>query len=242
MTEETEQNWVERAKNGEASAIAELYRRYWRAARATAFGVTGDFALAEDAASESFYAALDHLKELRDNQRFAPWLRTIVIRTASRLKATKSKEKGIEEGHFGTSYELMQRKTNWKKLKEQMHQRNKLSDTLFLWKRPAALELRDIEDLLRHLAEVVTPETPVRFCQYEEPRYRTGLRMQIGNNAIPAAIGGVHTPWPGLPKGACFASVLIYLEPWATARSGQVIEFEDFSPSDFFNHMRKQDS
>jgi len=99
MTEEMEQNWVERAKNGESAAIAELYRRYWRAARAAAFGVTGDFSLAEDAASESFYAALDHLKELRDNQRFAPWLRTIVIRKASRLKGTKSKEKGIEQSH-----------------------------------------------------------------------------------------------------------------------------------------------
>ena len=76
--------------------MAELYRRYWRAARAAAFGVTGDFALAEDAASEAFYAALDGLPELRDTQRFAPWLRTIVIRTSSRLKSTKSKQNGLD--------------------------------------------------------------------------------------------------------------------------------------------------
>ncbi len=36
MKENTEQNWVEKAKQGEPAAIAELYRRYWRAARATA--------------------------------------------------------------------------------------------------------------------------------------------------------------------------------------------------------------
>ncbi len=50
MKENTEKDLVERAKQGEPAAIAELYRRYWRAARATAYGVTGDFAIAEDAA------------------------------------------------------------------------------------------------------------------------------------------------------------------------------------------------
>ena len=485
MTEEIEQNWVERAKKGDAGAIAELYRRYWRAARAAAFGVTGDFALAEDAASEAFYAALEHLKELRDTRRFAPWLRTIVIRTAGCLKRSKAKgieqphpdnqltspgdpleqrelvsliheavsylsetlreaislfylegyslkeaahfldipagtlkrrlhegrrrlreaaerimegtrsmnakreqilhqlrdaaENGIQsetffqamrealrlrpvphetlrkvmqkhwaeklkklpmppekerklrealgriyspserardpnhpvgetakairevlpeyqqwridlsqvdlseaarrmfegkgqafsflqppcctaesvgsfitasrawllqddDGDLCTHYELMQKTTTGKELKEQMHQGTKLSDTLILWKRSETLELRDIEDLLRHLSEVIVPEIPVRFCSYEEPRYRAGLRMQLGDNPIPAAIGGVHTPWPGLPEGACFASTLIYLESWAAARSGQLIELVDFSMSEFFGKEKKQDS
>lgn len=468
--------------------MAELYRRYWRAARAAAFGVTGDFALAEDAASEAFYAALDGLPELRDTQRFAPWLRTIVIRTAGRLKSTKPKENGLdaqalpdgqspapsahleqqelaaliheavshlseclreamslfyfegynlkeaahfldipagtlkrrlhegrrrlgdaaerilkgtrpmnakreqilrqlkdaadeglhsetffqamhqalrlrpvphemlrnvmqkhwaeklkklpmppekerklrevlgriyspseraqdpnhpvgaaanairaalpefeswqidlsqvdlseaarrmfdgkgqafsflqppglttgsegsyitasrawlvqdEDGRLCTTNELMQRITTSKKLKAQMHQGNKLSDTLLLWKRSEGLELRVIEDLLRHLSEVIVPEMPVRFCPYEEPRYRTGLRMQLGDNSIPAAIGGVHMPWPGLPEGADFASVLIYLEPWAATRSGQAIELEEFSLSVFSNSRKQQDS
>jgi hypothetical protein len=66
--------------------------------------------------------------------------------------------------------------------------------------------------------------------------------MQLGDNLIPAAIGGVHTPWPGLPEGASFVSVLIYLEPWAAARSGQVIQLRDFSMSDFFDNGKKQDS
>ena len=468
--------------------MAELYRRYWRAARAAAFGVTGDFALAEDAASEAFYAALDGLPELRDTQRFAPWLRTIVIRTAGRLKSTKSKQNGLdaqmlpdsqsptpsahleqqelaalihetvshlseslreamslfyfegynikqaahfldipagtlkrrlhegrqrlreaaerilegtrpmnakreqilrqlkdaadeglhsetfyqamrqalrlrpvphamlrtviqkhwaaklkklpmppeqerklrkalfrlyrpsekaqaphhpvaaaakairaalsefkpwqidlsqvdlsqvarqmfddkgqafsflrppgfttvsegsyitgsrawliqdEDGRFCTYYELMQQKASIKELNEQIHQGVKLSDTLTLWIRSEKLELRTIEDLLRRLSEMIVPEIPVRFCPYEEPRYRVGLRMQLGDNPIPAAIGGVHIPWPGLPEGARFASILIYLEPWAASRSGQTIELEDFSISDLFNSRRQQDS
>jgi hypothetical protein len=34
MEDNAEQNWIERAKNREPAAIAELFRRYWRAARA----------------------------------------------------------------------------------------------------------------------------------------------------------------------------------------------------------------
>jgi RNA polymerase sigma factor (sigma-70 family) len=96
MNQSSEQDVVERAKEGDAGAIAELYRRYWRAARATAYGVTADLELAEDAACEGFYAALDNLTGLRDPERFGPWLRTIVVRTAGRMKATKLKEHGGE--------------------------------------------------------------------------------------------------------------------------------------------------
>ncbi|MHC4574106.1 MAG: RNA polymerase sigma factor [Planctomycetota bacterium] len=96
MQESSEQDVVERARRREPAAIAELYRRYWRAARAAAYGVTGDLDLAEDAASEAFRAALEGLQELRDTQRFGPWLRTIVVRTVGRLKAAKSKENEVE--------------------------------------------------------------------------------------------------------------------------------------------------
>jgi hypothetical protein len=161
----------------------------------------------------------------------------------SYIKASRAWLMQDEDGSFCTSYELMQRKGTGKEFKEQIHQKNKVSDILFLMnKRSGTLELRIVEDLLRHLSEVITPETPVRFCPYEEPRYRTGLRMQLGDNPIPAAIGGVHTPWPGLPEGASFASILIYLEPWASARSGQVVELEDFTISDFFNNKTEEDS
>lgn len=100
MLEKTEQNWVQRAKQGEPAAIAELFRLYWRAARAAAYGVTGDFALAEDTASEAFYAAIDGLRDLKDERRFGPWLRTIVIRTARKQKA---KRQGKTEPSFKRS-------------------------------------------------------------------------------------------------------------------------------------------
>jgi RNA polymerase sigma factor (sigma-70 family) len=486
MKEKTEQDWVERAGQGEAAAIAELYRRYWRAARATAYGVTADLDLAEDAACEAFYAAIGGLQDLRDTERFGPWLHTIVVRTASRLKAVKSKENGVElhtlpdaqapapsdrlerqeltalihravqnlseplreavslfylEGYsveeaagfldvpagtlkrrlhdgrqrlrdiadqimrgtkpmdrkreqilrqltdaanegmqseafyqamrqalrlrpvpdellkkvmqkhwaakhtktsisaekerkarelFGriygpsqraqdpnhpvgavanairtalpefllwqidwsevdfskmvrnisegnekalsflrppdftedsqgsyisamrasllqdedgsvcTPYELMQKKGTMEALKAQIKEGKRLSDTLhLLWKKPESMELRTVEELLRRLSVTIVPTTPVRFCSYDDPRYRAALRMQIGDNSIPAAIGGVLNSLPGLSDKVSVASVAIHLEPWAVAQTGLPVELADF-PSFLFEKNRAQ--
>ena len=48
------QNWVEKAKQGEPAAIAELYRCYWRAARATAYGMTGPLGKITSFAASTF--------------------------------------------------------------------------------------------------------------------------------------------------------------------------------------------
>ncbi len=73
---------VDRVRRGEGAAAGELFSRYWRAARAAAFGATGEWASAEDAASEGFRQALVRIGSLEDPDRFAPWLRRIVIRKA----------------------------------------------------------------------------------------------------------------------------------------------------------------
>ncbi len=96
MGQNAEHDRIERARQGDPGAVAHLYRRYWRAARAAAYGVTADLALAEDAASEAFCAALEHLADLRDPQRFGPWLRTIAVRTAQRLAAARRKRNQVE--------------------------------------------------------------------------------------------------------------------------------------------------
>jgi len=480
MKENTEQDWLQRAGQGDPMAIAELFRLYWRAARAAAYGVTGDFALAEDAASEAFYAAIEGLPDLRDAQRFGPWLRTIVVRTARRQKAKMSKENGAElqirpdaeasppgadlerreladliheavghlsetlreavvlfyfegyslkeaagfldvpegtlkrrlhdgrkrlrdaaeqilkgakpmnakreqilqqlkdaskdgiqsetffqamrqvlslrpapndllrkilqkhwakklkklpmepekerklgdglgriysaserardpnhpvgaaasairaalpefqqwqvnwseiditemarhmfdgkgdafssmmppgfdtdapgsyisslrallimdeDGSLRTSFEIMQSKETRGAMLSQMEQGSRLSDAMsLLCKRAEPLELWSVEELLRRLVNEIVPNTPVTFRPYEEPRYRVGLRMQLGDDHVPAAIGGVQNSWPGLPDGIGVASVHIYLEPWAAARSGEVVEPAEFSLSDF---------
>lgn len=472
-----EENWVERAQQGELEAVAELYRRYWRAARAAAYGVTGDLSLAEDAASEAFCAAMSSLVNLRDPDRFGPWLRTIVVRTARRFKAAQCRdvnplplaksqaagpgerlerqelaalireavgslpeelreaislhyfegysvedaarflgipagtfkrrlfdgrqrlrsaaerivqgstpmkepsERILEELHaafdqglgsdafyqmirkaahlgpapreslrdllrkhmeaklpkegpalspeqertvrealrqvhepserardpnhpvgavanairaalpeFGpwqvdlsqvnlaekarrlfdnrtealsyllpprfveesrgayvcaerdllirdqdgsvlTMGELMARKATQEAFREQMKTGGCMSDTLgLLWRQPEPLDLRAIEELLRRLSGRIVPEAPVQFRTCEEPRYRAVLRMQLGDSPIPAAIGGVLNPWSILPEDAHLGSITIYLEPWASIRSGQTIEPAEGTP------------
>lgn len=479
MKDNIQPDSVERAKNGEPDAIAELYNRYWRAARAAAYGVTAEINLAEDAASEAFYTALKNLHDLKDTSRFGPWLRTIVIRAAGRMTIANSKEKSIESqtqsytdspapdsrlarqemaaliheaietlsgslreamslfyfegydlkeaanfldipegtlkrrlhdgrrrlrglaekilkgtkpmnpnrreilrrlsdalndnadfddlykimrqalrlrpvpdellrkamqkhwaerkkklsvpippekermlreimtriyghskraqdpnhpvglaanairaelsefqnwhvdfsqvdlnrmtqnvfegnekafscllpqgftesthgaymypmrsflllnegGSYCTSYELMQEKDSIEAFKAQLKEGKRLSNALILlWKQPEPLELRRVEELLRRLSRAIIPSVPLHFNPYDEPRYRAALRMQFDDNPIPAAIGGVLNSKAEIYGAGDAATVTIYLEPWAEARSGQKIKLENLSP------------
>jgi RNA polymerase sigma-70 factor, ECF subfamily len=72
---------------GQAIASCRLPSRHNRQATQddglpTSFGVTGEFASAEDAAAEAFREALAGMDSLRDPNRFGSWLRTIVVRKA----------------------------------------------------------------------------------------------------------------------------------------------------------------
>jgi hypothetical protein len=58
--------------------------------------------------------------------------------------------------------------------------------------------------------------------------------MQLGDNKIPAAIGGILNPRSGIFGDGNVANVTIYLEPWASIRSGQTIELAPISMPDFF--------
>ncbi|MBN2128813.1 MAG: sigma-70 family RNA polymerase sigma factor [Sedimentisphaerales bacterium] len=467
MGQNAEHDRIERARKGDPKAVADLYRRYWRAARAAAYGVTADLALAEDAASEAFCEALEHLADLRDPQRFGPWLRTIAVRTARRLATARRKRSRVEREtrpNSGTSapaarleqeelagliheavgslpatlrealslfyfegystdeaarfldvpvgtlkrrlhdarrrlrdaaeqilkgkrlmdpkreqilqhirdfaekggdteafvqvmrqawtlrplpWELLRkvRQQHWgrvsAKLKEdegrvQQFRRlmkqwsgpseraqnpddpvgaaarairaalpefqtwqidpsavaesllaggaslhlpprfaegepgsylratrglvllkpdgslltatdlvkepppkgpaqrqardTRISDVLdLMWLRREPIELRSVEELLQHLVDAVAPETPARFHSLEEPQYRSALRLQLGDIGIPAALGGVYYRWPEIPEGTGIAHVRIFLEPWATARSGQDVELAVFT-------------
>ena len=142
-----------------------------------------------------------------------------------------------KDGSLRTSFEIMQNKYTRGAMISQFEQGGHLSDAMsLLLKRAEPLELRAIEDLLRRLSNEIIPNAPVFFHSYEEPRYRAGLRMQLGDDPVPAAIGGVLNSWPGIPDGISVACVLIYLEPWAAAVSGKSVELADFSPTDFMKN------
>lgn len=66
-------------------AFGELVRRYQDMACACAYGILGNFHLAEEAAQEAFLLAWQKLDELRDPRAFPGWLRAIVLSQCHRL-------------------------------------------------------------------------------------------------------------------------------------------------------------
>lgn len=474
MSENIDHNQIEQAKKGDSIAIGKLFSHYWRAARAAAYGITADYNLAEDVASEAFCIALENLQDLKDSDRFGPWLHTIVVRTARHLKYSKSEKKkkdsekiietpvdvpssslekrelsaliheavenlpeimreaislfyfegyNIEEAarfldiptgtlkrrlHDGRNklreaaekilrgikpmnqkreeilkqlsdliekdgnsealfkvvrqalrlrpvpYELLakilQRRSNiakklatpegkkevedqaqkvmnifsrpskrisdpnhvvgkvandiraalpefkeWKidaaesaksliqiykgdfkstimpdgfsegipgaylkitkaslfqdqdssirtmnelslnrdkpPTNEEIRECGRLSDVLFLiWMREEAVELKSVEELLRKILGNIIPDAIFTFMPFDDPRYRSALRMEFKDIAIPAAIGGVFFECPGVPDSFSVATVQLFLEAWATAKSGQVVELTELAP------------
>jgi RNA polymerase sigma factor (sigma-70 family) len=84
--------FIELWNAGDPNGAAQLFQRYWRAARAAAYGVTADWASAEDAASEGFFDALRTIRSLQNPDRFGAWLRTIVVRKAQAAAGTRFTE------------------------------------------------------------------------------------------------------------------------------------------------------
>lgn len=102
----------------------------------------------------------------------------------------------------------------------------RISDVLELtWMVAGPLELRSIQELLEHLRSVFLSREQVRFSPYDEPRYRSALQLHVDGRSARFAHGGVLAGWPGRPEGVDAAHLRIFLEPWATVQSGDVVEF-----------------
>lgn len=76
---------VRRAKNGDLPAFEELVTRYERRVWTLAKRLAQHREDAEDVTQETFLTALEHLGELRDEERFGAWLMQIATRHAFRV-------------------------------------------------------------------------------------------------------------------------------------------------------------
>jgi len=88
---------VERSLAGDDDAFAELVRRGAPAALGAARRITGDPALAEDAAQEAFLRAYRALKDYRHESSFAAWVRKIAVRTAIDIVRKRRPEDALPE-------------------------------------------------------------------------------------------------------------------------------------------------
>jgi hypothetical protein len=135
-----------------------------------------------------------------------------------------------ETGVLRTTYELLQDSADPHAFRAGM-KGVRIGDVIdLMWMVAAPLELRSVQELLERLTTALTLAAHARFVAYDEPRYRAGLRLQLGDVPAPASTGGVLAQWAGRPAGVDAAHVRIYLEPWATLKSGQPVEPATASP------------
>ena len=99
MGEERDRLLIERVRAGSTGAGIELFRRYWPLAWKTAYAVTGNRALADDAAQEAIHRAFRALDRFDDTRPFAPWLTRISLNQAIE-ELRRSRRVAAAEGRF----------------------------------------------------------------------------------------------------------------------------------------------
>ena len=92
MPEKSEIQLIETAKSGDIESFGLLCRRYYTAIVAVGYSVLGEHQLAEDAAQESFARALVNIRNLKNKERFAPWLAGICKNVAKDMLAVKARQ------------------------------------------------------------------------------------------------------------------------------------------------------
>ena len=83
---------VQKLKNGDKEAFDSLYEEYKNVALRTAFLIVNNKTDSEDIVQEAFVKAYLHIRELKNEDGFRPWLFQIVTRTAWNMGKKKSKE------------------------------------------------------------------------------------------------------------------------------------------------------
>ena len=83
---------VQKLKNGDKEAFDSLYEEYKNVALRTAFLIVNNQTDSEDIVQEAFIKAYLHIRELKNEDGFRPWLFQIVTRTAWNMGKKKSKE------------------------------------------------------------------------------------------------------------------------------------------------------
>jgi hypothetical protein len=142
------------------------------------------------------------------------------------LRATRAILHLSENGPVQSIYQLVQDSPDEQTFRAAKNDM-RISDVLDLtWMVTGPLELRSVQEMLECLSSAVLPGEQVRFSTYDEPRYRSALQLHVGDVSARFAHGGVLAEWPGRPQGVDAAHLRIFLEPWATVQSGQVVEFD----------------
>ena len=87
-----EENLVAQLKEGSREAFDELYETYKDMAMRTAYLITGNMTESEDVTQETFVKVWLHIRELKNDAGFKPWMMQILARTAYRTGRKSKRE------------------------------------------------------------------------------------------------------------------------------------------------------
>lgn len=87
-----EENLVAQLKEGSKEAFDGLYEKYKDIAIRTAYLITGNLSDSEDVTQETFVKVWLHIRELKNDSGFKPWMMQILVRTAYKAGRKRKRE------------------------------------------------------------------------------------------------------------------------------------------------------
>jgi RNA polymerase sigma factor (sigma-70 family) len=90
---------VAAVRSGDARAFADLYREHVETVRRAAYHLVGDSEATADAVQDTFARALQHLDDLREPERFRPWLLAIARHAATDQRRARRRLTALDPTH-----------------------------------------------------------------------------------------------------------------------------------------------
>jgi len=93
---------VAAVRSGDSGAFADLYREHVDSVRRVAYHLVGDSDATADAVQDTFTRALQHLDDLREPDRFRPWLLAIARHAATDQLRARKRVTAFDDAHDET--------------------------------------------------------------------------------------------------------------------------------------------
>ncbi len=96
------QETIRLCRQGNIDAFEELYRQNFKKALQTAYLITGNKTLAEDAVQETFYQCYMDIKNLKDPKAYDAWFHKILVRTCWKMakKERRKQQELLDENSY----------------------------------------------------------------------------------------------------------------------------------------------
>ncbi len=131
-----------------------LYHQYFNKIFRTAYLVTGDYQLAEDAAQEAFLKAYSKIESLRDMDKFGSWVSVIaanysvdLLRKNKRLVFTEKTDLETDSSPESTPQDVWERKENLHEVRDAMQKLDPDDRKLLVLKYFNELSIKDIASM-----------------------------------------------------------------------------------------------